>query len=40
MRRYQAVIALRETEKEVEGDVPMGTVRDPFEPTYREVHMN
>jgi len=40
MRRYQAVIALQETEREAEGDVPMGTVRDPFEPSYRAVWMN
>jgi len=39
MRRYQAVIALRETTEEEEGHVPIGTVRDPFEPSYREVWM-
>jgi len=41
MRRYQAVVALREeTEEEREGDVPRGVARDPFEPCWRAVHMN
>ena len=41
MRRYQAVVALREeTEKEREGDIPCGWFGDPFEPSWRAVHMN
>ena len=40
MRRYQAVVALKETEKEREGDKPIGTVGDPFEPSYRDFHWN
>ncbi|KAK3352899.1 hypothetical protein B0T25DRAFT_543075 [Lasiosphaeria hispida] len=40
MRRYQAVIALRETGEEEKGEIPMGWVHDPFEPSYRAMHMN
>ncbi|KAK0753726.1 hypothetical protein B0T18DRAFT_397714 [Schizothecium vesticola] len=40
MRRYQAVVALEETEKEREGDKPIGAAKDPFEPSYRDYHWN